>query len=246
MEMKELGAGTEKLEHELQELLPQARLLRMDSDTTSGKGSHNRILKQMAEGTADILIGTQMITKGHDFPGVTLVGVINGEASLNMPDFRSSERTFQILSQVFGRPDGRHARPVLLQSVNPGHYAIQCAINHDSNGFYQQEMEFRSEAGYPPFSYLACIGFSGTTEQGVEQRAEYAAELLQKIKRELKLRVDVLGPPRRHFTGCAAVSQTDTAQGPQSPGSEKAGRPVAVQERPVPMCVKRWISTQWI
>ena len=195
MEMKELGAGTERLEHELQELLPQARILRMDSDTTSGKGSHNRILKQMSEGTADILIGTQMITKGHDFPGVTLVGVVNGEASLNMPDFRSSERTFQILSQVFGRA-GRGDIPgrVLLQSFNPGHYAIQCAINHDCNGFYQQEIEFRREAGYPPYSHLACIGFSGTMEQGVEQRAEYAAELLQKIKREMKLRIDVLGP----------------------------------------------------
>jgi primosomal protein N' (replication factor Y) len=194
-ELKELGAGTERVEHDLRELLPQARILRMDSDTTSGKGSHARLLSRMADGTADILIGTQMITKGHDFPGVTLVGVINGEASLNMPDFRSAERTFQVLSQVFGRA-GRGAMPgkVLLQALNPTHYAIQCAITHDSAGFYRQEIEFRQEAGYPPFSFLASINLSGTAEQAVEQRAESVVRLLLLLKAELGLRVELLGP----------------------------------------------------
>jgi primosomal protein N' (replication factor Y) (superfamily II helicase) len=194
-ELKELGAGTERVEHDLRELLPQARILRMDSDTTSGKGSHARLLGRMADGTADILIGTQMITKGHDFPGVTLVGVINGEASLHMPDFRSAERTFQLLSQVFGRA-GRGDTPgrVFLQALNPDHYAIQCAMVHDSNDFYRQELEFRREAGYPPFSFLAAINLSGTAEQAVEQRSGATANLLIQIKHEFGLRVEVLGP----------------------------------------------------
>jgi len=194
-ELKELGAGTERVEHDLRELLPQARILRMDSDTTSGKGSHARLLSRMSDGTADILIGTQMITKGHDFPGVTLVGVINGEASLHMPDFRSAERTFQLLSQVFGRA-GRGDTPgrVFLQALNPGHYAIQCAILHDSTDFYRQELEFRRETGYPPFSFLAAISLSGTAEQAVEQRSDATAKLLMQIKHEFSLRVEVLGP----------------------------------------------------
>ncbi len=194
-ELKELGAGTERVEHELRELLPTARILRMDSDTTSGKGSHGRILSRMADSTADILVGTQMITKGHDFPGVTLVGVINAEASLNLPDFRGSERTFQVLSQVIGRA-GRGDLPgrVILQALNPSHYAIQCAVSHDGAGFYRQELEFRREAGYPPFSFLAGAGFSGTVEQAVEGRAEATARLMMRIKREQGLRVEVLGP----------------------------------------------------
>lgn len=195
LELKELGAGTERIEHSLQDLLPGARVLRMDSDTTSGKGSHGRLLSRMADGSADILIGTQMITKGHDFPGVTLVGVINAEASLNIPDFRSAERTFQVLSQVIGRA-GRGDAPgrVLLQALNPGHYAIQCAIAHDGESFYRQELEFRREAGYPPFAFLARIGFSGTAERAVEERAEAGAHVLQQLRRELKLRLEVLGP----------------------------------------------------
>lgn len=195
LELHELGAGTERVEYDLRELLPGARIMRMDSDTTSGKGSHARLLSRMADGTADILIGTQMITKGHDFPGVTLVGVINGEASLNMPDFRSAERTFQVLSQVFGRA-GRGDTPgrVVLQALNPTHYAMQCAIGHDSASFYRQELDFRREAGYPPFAFLAGLGISGTSEQAVEQRAEVSARLLMQLKGELKLRVEVLGP----------------------------------------------------
>lgn len=194
-EMKELGAGTERVEHELNELFPDARILRMDSDTTAGKGSHSRLLSRMNDHSADILIGTQMITKGHDFPGVTLVGVINGEASLNMPDFRSSERTFQLLCQVFGRA-GRGTTPgrVILQALDPSHHAICSAINHDSEGFYRQELEFRREVSYPPFSFLAAITFSGTAEVGVAQQAEVTAQLLSDLKKELRLRIEILGP----------------------------------------------------
>ena len=194
-EMKELGAGTERVEHELRALLPDAVIVRMDSDTTSGKGSHDRLLGRMSDRTADILIGTQMIAKGHDFPGVTLVGVINGESSLNMPDFRSAERTFQLLSQVIGRA-GRGELPgrVIVQALNPSHYAIQSAVGHEGADFYRQEIDFRREAGYPPFAHLAAVSFSGTAEKPVEDRAEEAARLMRAIKSELKLRIEILGP----------------------------------------------------
>jgi primosomal protein N' (replication factor Y) len=195
MEMKDLGAGTERVESDLRELLPTAGIVRMDSDTTSGKGSHNRLLGRIADGSANILIGTQMIAKGHDFPGVTLVGVINSEASLNMPDFRSAERTFHLLSQVIGRA-GRGELPgrVIVQALNTSHYAIQCAIEHDGESFYRQELEFRREAGYPPFTFLAALSLSGTFEKSVEERADLAARLLGRLKTELSLRIEILGP----------------------------------------------------
>lgn len=194
-ELTELGAGTEKLEFELRELLPGARIIRMDSDTTSGKGSHERLLASMGDGSADILIGTQMIAKGHDFPGVTLVGVINAEAGLGMPDFRAAERTFQLLSQVIGRA-GRGETPgrVLIQAYDTDHYAILAAAGHDAAGFYRQELEFRQDAGYPPFTFLAAIGISGNVEQAVAEQSEQSARLLAAIKQKLKVRVEILGP----------------------------------------------------
>ena len=193
--LSELGAGTEKLEHDLKELLPTARILRMDSDTTSGKGSHERLLSRMNDGSADILVGTQMIAKGHDFPEVTLVGVVNAEASLGMPDFRAAERTFQLLSQVIGRA-GRGENPgrVVVQAYDTEHYAIKSATEHDAAGFYQQELEFRREAGYPPFAFLAAFAISGLTEQAVSDQADITARLLTQLKSELKVRVEILGP----------------------------------------------------
>ncbi len=193
--LSELGAGTEKLEYELKELLPSARVLRMDSDTTSGKGSHERLLTRMNDGSADILVGTQMIAKGHDFPEVTLVGVVNAEASLGMPDFRAAERTFQLLSQVIGRA-GRGENPgrVVVQAIDTGHYAIRSAAEHDAAGFYQQELEFRREAGYPPFTFLAAFAISGLAEHTVSEQADMTARLLAQLKSELKIRVDILGP----------------------------------------------------
>jgi primosomal protein N' (replication factor Y) len=193
--LSELGAGTEKLEHNLKELLPTARILRMDSDTTSGKGSHERLLSKMNDGSADILVGTQMIAKGHDFPEVTLVGVVNAEASLGMPDFRAAERTFQLLSQVIGRA-GRGENPgrVVIQAADTEHYAIKSAAEHDAAGFYRQELEFRREAGYPPFVFLAAFAISGLVEQTVTDHADQAARLLMQLKNELKIRVEILGP----------------------------------------------------
>lgn len=193
--LTELGAGTEKLEHDLKELLPAARVLRMDSDTTSGKGSHGRLLSRMNDGSADILVGTQMIAKGHDFPEVTLVGVVNAEASLGMPDFRAAERTFQLLSQVIGRA-GRGENPgrVVVQALDTDHYAIRSAAEHDAAGFYRQELEFRREAGYPPFAFLAAFAISGLSEQAVSGQADTTARTLARLKSELKIRVEILGP----------------------------------------------------
>jgi primosomal protein N' (replication factor Y) len=193
--LSELGAGTEKLEHDLKELLPAARIVRMDSDTTSGKGSHERLLSRMNDGSADILVGTQMIAKGHDFPEVTLVGVVNAEASLGMPDFRAAERTFQLLSQVIGRA-GRGEIPgrVVVQAIDTEHYAISSAAEHDAARFYREELEFRREAGYPPFTFLAAFAISGLSEQAVSEQADSTARKLSRLKSELKVRVEILGP----------------------------------------------------
>jgi primosomal protein N' (replication factor Y) len=149
----------------------------------------------MNDGSADILVGTQMIAKGHDFPEVTLVGVVNAEASLGMPDFRAAERTFQLLSQVIGRA-GRGENPgrVVVQAYDTEHYAIRAAAEHDAAGFYRQELEFRREAGYPPFAFLAAFAVSGLAEQAVTDQAELTARLLAQLKAELKVRVEILGP----------------------------------------------------
>lgn len=189
------GRGTERVEEEIRELFPTARIARMDSDTTSRKGSHAGILKRLEDGRIDILIGTQMIAKGHDYPGVTLVGVASADATLNLPDFRSAERTFQLISQVTGRA-GRGDTPgrVLIQGADPAHYALVRAAAHDYESFYRDELEFRREAGYPPFSNLALICLSGTAEKTVEKEAEEAAVLVRKLRGNLKSRLEILGP----------------------------------------------------
>ena len=189
------GRGTERLEDEVMELFPDARVARMDSDTTSRRGGHARILKQLEEGSIDILIGTQMIAKGHDYPGVTLVGIVSADATLNIPDFRSAERTFQLVSQVMGRA-GRGESPgkVIIQGISPDHYALLRAAAHDYQGFYEEELAFREEAGYPPFSYLAMVVISGTAEKPVEKGAQDAARCLREERQGLKMRTEILGP----------------------------------------------------
>ncbi|OHE18050.1 MAG: primosomal protein N', partial [Syntrophobacterales bacterium GWC2_56_13] len=144
--VRSYGAGTERIEEEAGKLFPGARITRMDSDTTSRKGDSERILRGLDRRDIDILIGTQMITKGHDFPEITLVGVIAADASLNIPDFRAAERTFQILTQVSGR-GGRGDQPgrVVVQTFNPGHYAIRRAQEHDYAGFYADELPLRRQ-----------------------------------------------------------------------------------------------------
>jgi primosomal protein N' (replication factor Y) (superfamily II helicase) len=190
-----LGRGTERVEDEVKELFPLARVARMDRDSTKGKGGHARVLKALEDGSVDILIGTQMIAKGHDFPGVTLVGVVSADASLNLPDFRSSERTFQLVTQVMGRA-GRGDKPgrVLVQTLAPEHYALTFAVAHDFEGFYAHEIAFREDVGYPPFAHLASLTFSGVALPQTENSAQEAASLLRKIKGDCRLRVEILGP----------------------------------------------------
>lgn len=153
-----LGVGTEKIEEHLNKIFPNKKVIRMDYDTTSKKGSHEKIIKSFSNLEYDILLGTQMVAKGLDFPNVTLVGVINADTSLNIPDFRSSETTFQLLCQVAGRSGrGEKAGKVIIQTFNPEHYAIRYAKEHDYLGFFTQEMSIRHKLGYPPYYYLTSI-----------------------------------------------------------------------------------------
>ncbi|MFK9092372.1 primosomal protein N' [Bacillus salipaludis] len=155
------GTGTQKVEEELGKILPEARVIRMDVDTTGRKGSHERLLTDFKDGKADILLGTQMIAKGLDFPNITLVGVLSADTMLHLPDFRASEKTFQLLTQVSGRA-GRHQLPgeVIIQTYTPEHYSIELAGRHDYDLFYQREMMIRKTHHYPPFYYLSLITVS--------------------------------------------------------------------------------------
>ncbi|MBN1140925.1 MAG: primosomal protein N' [Deltaproteobacteria bacterium] len=185
------GAGTERLEEELAALFPGARLARMDSDTMTRRGSYGRIVARMQAGDVDILVGTQMVAKGHDFARITLVGVINADATLFLPDFRSSERAFALLTQVSGRA-GRGVLPgrVLIQTRNPGHYVFAAVIRHDYEAFFQQEAGFRRDLGYPPFGHLANIVVSGEKEDPTQQTASRLATSLNQSSGG----VEVLGP----------------------------------------------------
>lgn len=169
--IKPFGIGTEKVEQEVKTLFPEARVLRMDRDTTSGKDAHTAILRTFRAGEADILIGTQMVAKGLDFAGVTLVGVVSADTSLNMPDFRASERAFQLLTQVSGRA-GRGRKPghVIVQTFNPEHESVAAAANHDYETFYRREIINRRELGYPPFTRLANIVSQDEDSRAAESR----------------------------------------------------------------------------
>ena len=186
------GTGTQKAYDELAELFPQARILRMDVDTTRKKGSHQTLLDQFGRGEADILLGTQMIAKGLDFPNVTLVGVLNADTALNLPDFRSSERTFQLLTQVAGRAGrAEKAGQVLIQSYNPQHYAIRFAKDQDYEGFYAYEMGIRRQLGYPPYYFTIGITLSHKKEEEVVKRAY---EVMNILRSGLSETSHILGP----------------------------------------------------
>lgn len=186
------GTGTQKAYDELAELFPQARILRMDVDTTRKKGSHQALLDQFGRGEADILLGTQMIAKGLDFPNVTLVGVLNADTALNLPDFRSSERTFQLLTQVAGRAGrAEKAGQVLIQSYNPQHYAIRFAKDQDYEGFYAYEMGIRRQLGYPPYYFTIGITLSHKKEEEVVKRAY---EVMNILRSGLSETSKILGP----------------------------------------------------
>ncbi|WP_019319498.1 primosomal protein N' [Streptococcus mutans] len=186
------GTGTQKAYDELKQVLPEARILRMDVDTTKRKGAHEKILTKFGRHEADILLGTQMIAKGLDFPNVTLVGVLNADTSLNLPDFRSSERTFQLLTQVAGRA-GRANKPgeVLIQTYNPNHYAIQLAREQDYEAFYRYEMRIRKALSYPPYYFTVGLTLSHKDEQEVIKKSY---EIVTLIKEGLTDKIKILGP----------------------------------------------------
>ena len=193
-----VGVGTEQIEHALHHIVPGARIARMDRDTTTQRGSHDRLIRGWEKGEIDILVGTQMITKGHDVTGVTLVAALLADLSLNVPDFRAAERTFQLLSQVAGR-SGRGNDPghVIVQTYAPDHYAIRHLIDHDYKGFFASEIEFRRALNYPPFSRLVNLRIDGPKVEEVEAKAKtLAAALRDRQARNLKLHepIEVLGP----------------------------------------------------
>jgi len=177
--IKFLGTGTQKLEREASYTFPQARLLRWDSDVTKGRYSHQEILNKFRTHEADILIGTQMVAKGLDLPLVTLVGVINADTGLNLPDFRAGERTFQLLSQVLGRAGrGTLGGQVIIQTYSPEHYAVQTAAKHDYALFYEKEINYRRQLHNPPFTRLACLVYSHTNDALCQREAERMKRLL--------------------------------------------------------------------
>ncbi len=175
-------AGTQQIEREVQKLFPQARVLRMDYDTTRTKESYEQILTAFGRGEADILVGTQMIVKGHDFPNVTLVGILAADISLYASDYRSSERTFQLLTQAVGRAGrGRQAGEAVIQTYVPEHYSIRMAARQDYEGFYRQEILYRRMMGYPPAAFMLGIYLSGSEEEFLEKQAERLGNAIQRL-----------------------------------------------------------------
>tara|TARA_R100000908_G_scaffold65272_1_gene53614 strand:- start:65140 stop:67578 length:2439 start_codon:yes stop_codon:yes gene_type:complete len=189
--LKVQGSGTQNIEEQLEDLFPETKVIRFDRDSTSRKGSHERILKEFGEGNADILIGTQLVAKGLDFPNVTVVGVVNADTELAFPSFQATERMYQLLSQVSGR-SGRGEKPgtVFLQTRQPDNPALIFAKNHDHRGFARQEMEFRKPLYYPPYSRL--IRFELKSAKGHE--VNMAAHVLKESAERVVPDVPVLGP----------------------------------------------------
>jgi len=192
MKIKYIGLGTQRVEEEIRALIPELSLKRMDRDTTRRKLSHYRIVKDMEDKKIDVLLGTQMIAKGHDFPDVTVAAVVFADVALNIPDFRSSERTFQLFTQLAGRA-GRGDAPgtVYIQTYEPDHYVFEFVRNHDYNGFYQKEIEQRKELSYPPFSKLIRVVLSFRNKDGAARIMKEVSGRIRKIKAS---DIEILGP----------------------------------------------------
>lgn len=186
-------AGTQQIEEHLKKMYPRARVLRMDADTTKTKGSYQKILSSFAKKEADVLIGTQMIVKGHDFPNVTLVGILAADLSLLAADYRSGERTFQLLTQAAGRA-GRGEKPgeVVIQTYQPDHYSITYAQNQDYRGFYEEEILYRQMLRYPPVSHMMAVQIFSKEEKEGQKMACYLANLAKEFKEETQ----VMGPTK--------------------------------------------------
>ncbi|MDO4475673.1 MAG: primosomal protein N' [Lachnospiraceae bacterium] len=191
--IRSFRAGTQQVEDEVARLFPGVRVLRMDADTTSRKDGHEKILEAFASHEAEVLIGTQMIVKGHDFPDVTLMGILAADLSLNTPDYRAAERTFQLLTQAAGRA-GRGDKPgeVVIQAYEPEHYSIECAARQDFGAFYEQERLFRRLAKYPPFGSMCAVHVSGPDETLTDLACGYLKEMAQRAAGGSELLV--LGP----------------------------------------------------
>ncbi len=192
---RQRGLGTQQVERLLVERLSGARVARMDVDTTSGKWAHTEILDRVARGEVDVLLGTQMIAKGLDFANVTLVGVIDADIGINLPDFRSSERSFQLLSQVAGRAGrGPKGGDVFIQTRVPSHHAVRCAVAHDFHAFVAEELPARESPPYPPTVRLANVLVSGLDEAAVAQFATDVTDWLAKADLRFGLGVTIVGP----------------------------------------------------
>lgn len=196
--LRQRGLGTQQVERLLAERMPSARIARMDVDTTSGKWAHADILDRVAHGDVDVLLGTQMIAKGLDFPNVTLVGVVDADVGINLPDFRASERCFQLLSQVAGRAGrGPKGGEVFIQTRVPQHHAVRCAIEHDYARFVEQELVNRQDPPYPPYTRLVNVVFSGTREEETAELAIVSAERLRAmLERRPAFGVTIVGPAK--------------------------------------------------
>lgn len=193
--IRHFGTGTQRIEEEARKAFPEATIDRMDADTTSRKGAHKRILDAFKNGEIDILIGTQMIAKGLDFPNVTLVGVISADIALNLPDFRAGERTFNLLTQVAGRAGrGEAEGEVVIQTYNPEHYSVLAAQDHDYRSFYREEIVKREEYSYPPFTHAATILLRGKSESATRQAAETLGSILYSYKEAGFPDVTIMGP----------------------------------------------------
>ncbi|MGZ8470131.1 MAG: replication restart helicase PriA, partial [Gemmatirosa sp.] len=194
--LRQRGLGTQQVERILSERYPSARIARMDVDTTGAKWAHAEILDRVGRGEVDVLLGTQMIAKGLDFPNVTLVGVIDADTGINLPDFRASERCFQLLSQVAGRAGrGPKGGRVLIQTRLPSHHAVRCALTHDFHGFVREEAEGRDSPPYPPVVRLANVIVSGTREDTTAAVAQHAAAWVRALmQRRGTTGVTLIGP----------------------------------------------------
>jgi primosomal protein N' (replication factor Y) len=185
------GVGTEKVEQAVQDLFPGVRTLRMDADTTAGKDAHYKIIEAFRRGDADVLIGTQMIVKGHDFDRVTLVGILAADLSLFVPDYRSAERTFQLLVQAGGRAGRRSSEgECVIQTYNPEHYAVESAARQDYEAFYESECLFRREMDYPPFGFFIGMRIYGPEPESCRRVIEDIAQTIRSAFPD----VEILGP----------------------------------------------------
>jgi len=193
--IRHFGTGTQRVEEETHKLFPEASIERMDVDTTTKKGAYKRILEAFRDREIDILIGTQMIAKGLDFPNVTLVGVISADTTMNLPDFRAGERTFNLLTQVAGRSGrGKAGGEVIIQTYNPEHYSILAAQDHDYRGFYRQEIVNREEYSYPPFLHIARLLLRGKSESFTMKVAETLESILRSFQEAHFPELNVIGP----------------------------------------------------